>query len=417
MVVYLDQDNIQATIKQKELPFEGVSNEWENEGVAHLRATPSRHSFGKETKVLFTGDEISDNIKGDFSFIVQIKDTDKFEIEVYQKSGNQTFEKIKFLIIPTKLELYSRNKGILEVSVLEKKRVTIVGLGSFGSQIAIALAKAGVGEFNLIDFDRVELHNLARHTSNLNELGRLKTDAIEDAVKGKNPYAIVNKYPININDELDLLRQIIHDSDIVICATDNNKSRFNLSRLLVEEKKIGIFGRAVTRAEGGDVFIYRPGKACYCCLIGTGFFNLADEEITNLQSARESGRIASYVPLEEANAMVQVGLAADIEPICNLMVKLALVELSKGTDSGIKCLENELVHDYYMWANRRERRHSQWAAFPNSANRPTILRWYGAYVPKEDHCPVCSKSIVLDEGEEYEELLNNDISLEDVSLD
>lgn len=36
----------------------------------------------------------------------------------------------------------------------------IVGLGSFGSQIAIELAKAGVGSYSLWDFDRVELHNL-----------------------------------------------------------------------------------------------------------------------------------------------------------------------------------------------------------------------------------------------------------------
>lgn len=50
------------------------------------------------------------------------------------------------------------------MNVLEGKRVMIVGLGSFGSQIAIELAKAGVGSYSLWDFDRVELHNLARHT-------------------------------------------------------------------------------------------------------------------------------------------------------------------------------------------------------------------------------------------------------------
>ena len=58
---------------------------------------------------------------------------------------------------------------------------------------------------------------------------------------------------------------------------------------------------------------------------------------------------------EDAAAVVQVGLSSDIQPICNMMVKLALVKLSRCSESGISSLEDELVYDYYMWANRRER--------------------------------------------------------------
>ena len=113
--------------------------------------------------------------------------------------------------------------------------------------------------------------------------------------------------------------------------------------------------------------------------------------------------------------MVQVGLSADIEPICNMMVKLSLMELSRGANSGIKCLESELVYDYYMWANRRERRHASWAPLPNAANRPTILRWYGARIPKDDQCPLCSKkNIALEAGEEFEKGLGD--NLDDVDI-
>ena len=292
----------------------------------------------------------------------------------------------------------------------------IVGLGSFGSQIAIELAKAGVGTFSLFDFDRVELHNLARHTCKIDDLGRLKTDAIYDAIKGKNPYAQVDKFPININEDINLLNEEIAKADLVICATDNNKSRFNISEALVKQRKVGIFGRAVTRAEGGDVFRYHPGGPCYCCLIGAGFYDPNSDEITDLASARRDGRIPAYASEEDANAMVQVGLSADIEPICNLMTKLSLMELSRGSESGIKCLESELVYDYYMWANRRERRHASWAPLPNAANRPTILRWYGARIHKDEQCPLCSvKQIALEKGEEFENGLGG--NLEDIDLD
>ncbi|TAE94470.1 MAG: ThiF family adenylyltransferase, partial [Oscillatoriales cyanobacterium] len=68
---------------------------------------------------------------------------------------------VKF--IPERSELYSRSKGLLETSVLENCKIGVVGLGSGGSTVALELAKAGVGNFVLIDFDRLELENVARH--------------------------------------------------------------------------------------------------------------------------------------------------------------------------------------------------------------------------------------------------------------
>lgn len=318
--------------------------------------------------------------------------------DVYKREEDGNLEPIPSEFIPSREELYSRSKGILEVDILREKRVLIVGLGSFGSHIAVELAKAGVGSFALMDFDRVELHNLARHIATVNDIGRLKTDVVEDAIKGKNPYAAVDKYSIDLNDDLVLLGKEVRKADIVICATDNNRSRFVLSGILKEEGKVGIFGRAITRAEGGDVFRYRPGGPCYSCLIGKGFSN--EEEISDLQAARREGRIPAYVSQEDAEAMVQVGLSSDILPICNLMVKLVLVELSKGKDSGISSLEDELTYDYYIWANRRDRHYANWKTFQAAGQGPTILKWYGARVEKDPNCPLCGERINIEAGED-----------------
>lgn len=414
-IIYLSGEELNTFSIQEDATVFGHSYEWEGERVVHLRIHPILHSYGAHGKSMFSKIDIVDydnSVLADVLYFVQIGSNDS--IQVFEHVGDEWLKRdVNF--IPSHQELYSRNKGILEINILENKRVLIVGLGSFGAQIAIELAKAGVGSFSLFDFDRVELHNLARHTCTINDLGRLKTDAIYDAIKGKNPYAIVDKYPIDINDDLQLLNEEIAKSDLVICATDNNKSRFNISEALVKQKHTGIFGRAVTRAEGGDVFRYHPGGPCYCCLIGAGFYDPNIDEITDIASARRNGRIPAYASEEDANAMVQVGLSADIEPICNMMVKLSLMELSRGANSGIKCLESELVYDYYMWANRRERRHASWAPLPNAANRPTILRWYGARIHKDDQCPLCSKKdIALEAGEEFEKGLGN--NLEDVDI-
>lgn len=413
-VVYFDKEELKRFFESSEVCIKGKAYEWEGERVLHFHTAPLRHSFGKEHEVSFWKGKADSDTPDTYAVEVTSEGNDVKAVAFYVDcSGSRHPLEVNY--IPSKEDLYSRNKGILEINILESKRVMIVGLGSFGSQIAIELAKAGVGEFALFDFDRVELHNLARHTATLNDLGRLKTDVIEEAILGKNPYAKVDKFAININDYLNLMEKEAAKADIVICATDNNVSRFNLSSVLVHQQKIGIFGRAVTRAEGGDVFRYRPGGACYCCLIGNQWFEQTQEEITNVGSARRNGQIAAYVSDEEADAVVQVGLSADIEPICNMMVKLTLMELSRGTQSGIACLEDELVYDYYMWANRRERRHRNWAPMPGAGSQPTIMRWYGARINRNEHCSLCSQHVALDTGADIMSEYGNIIQDTDMS--
>ena len=75
------------------------------------------------------------------------------------------------------------------------------------------------------------------------------------------------------------------------------------------------FRRAITRAEGGDVFIYRPGGPCYCCLIGNGWYEAAREEITNEQSARRDGVITFQfhtVPPHYRRHLTRIGKTAPI---------------------------------------------------------------------------------------------------------
>lgn len=289
------------------------------------------------------------------------------------------------------VDYYSRNAGLVENDALQLKRALIVGLGSFGSQIAVELAKAAVGRFTLVDFDKLEPHNIVRHACFLNDVGRLKIDAVADLILGKNPTAEIVRLGIDITEFPDTFAAEVECADVVVVATDNNQSRFILSRLIMKYGKVGIFGRANTRAEGGDVFVQRPGGPCYGCLVGNRAFDDSAQEISSHAAGLRSGAIAAYTSPEDAAAVVQVGLSSDIAPITNLMVKLALVQLSRGTSGGIAALETELTYDYWMWANRRERRFKNWAAFPQAGAYPTILRWYGAKIGRDEGCPLCGE--------------------------
>ena len=66
--------------------------------------------------------------------------------------------------------------------------VAVAGLGGLGSQIALMLARAGVGELFLVDFDRVELSNLNRQAYGLSHLGQPKTSALAGMLRNINPY-------------------------------------------------------------------------------------------------------------------------------------------------------------------------------------------------------------------------------------
>lgn len=409
-IAYLYQYQLQTFFNSSVTRHLGVAYEWKGEGVYHAYLDyPKVAPSGFPVTCMFA--KAADRAEFENAVDAYIRDNDEYysakghEIGLYivflvengrvykkgfAKNGG-TVSGLRVEYVPDRSELYTRSKGLLEVGALEKKHVLIVGLGSGGAAIAVDLAKAGVGNFTLIDFDRVELHNISRHIAGVNELGRLKTNVVRDAILAKNPYANVDVYPVDMNKELELIENEVKRTDLVIAATDSLSSRYRLNSLIIKYKKVGLFGRAITRAEGGDVLRVRPGGPCYACLKGSQWFN-DEEEISDLDRARREGVIPAYTSEEDAQAMVQVGLATDIAPINTMVVKLAIQELSKDTDCVIASLQEELTYDFYMWANRRENYFKNWAPFNNNPGRkmPTIMQWYGVKFEKSCDCFECT---------------------------
>ena len=61
--------------------------------------------------------------------------------------------------------------------------VAIAGLGGLGSNVAVMLARAGVGHLLLADFDTVEITNLNRQAYTCEHLGKKKTEALSEILK------------------------------------------------------------------------------------------------------------------------------------------------------------------------------------------------------------------------------------------
>jgi len=92
-------------------------------------------------------------------------------------------------------DLLKRNvKGISEK--LKKAKVCILGLGGLGSNVAVLLARAGIGSLKLVDFDIVEASNLNRQQYRISHIGMKKTEAIRTIIKEINPFVeieVLNK--------------------------------------------------------------------------------------------------------------------------------------------------------------------------------------------------------------------------------
>jgi molybdopterin/thiamine biosynthesis adenylyltransferase len=294
--------------------------------------------------------------------------------------------------VPRRSELYSRNTGLLETSALAEKKIVIVGLGSGGSPIALELARAGVGHFTLIDFDRLELGNISRHICGVNDLGRYKTLAVRDQLLQKNPFARIATLEVNVNQALSQVEDAVAACDLLIVASDNDQSRFNLNQMSLNNNKTTLYGRAITRAAGGDVLRVRPWKGpCYNCVFSSGVIAGRDEEMS--QKRQALAVLPAYVEEDKINTMIQVGLSSDIAPIANMMVKMALVELSRGMETGMSTVEEDLASDFYVWANRREEAYANWPRMGFKWTHPSILRWYGARVDRDPGCLVCGGHI------------------------
>lgn len=88
---------------------------------------------------------------------------------------------------------FSRTARVLgesAIQTLSASRVAIFGLGGVGGYVAEALVRSGVGKFDLIDHDKVDITNLNRQIIATHKtIGREKTEVMRERMLSINPEA------------------------------------------------------------------------------------------------------------------------------------------------------------------------------------------------------------------------------------
>ena len=111
--------------------------------------------------------------------------------------------------------------------------VAVCGLGGLGSNIAVALARAGIGKQLLIDFDRVDITNLHRQQYKADQIGRDKTEALAENLSEIAPYTEVEPVTVKITEEN--LTDLLKDADIVCEAFDRAEAKAMLVNGVLEK--------------------------------------------------------------------------------------------------------------------------------------------------------------------------------------
>ena len=110
--------------------------------------------------------------------------------------------------------------------------VAICGLGGLGSNIAIALARAGIGKLILIDFDQVDITNLHRQQYKANQIGRYKTAALAENLQEIAPYIELVTIPERITETN--VSSLLKNTDVVCEAFDDPEAKAMLVNAVLE---------------------------------------------------------------------------------------------------------------------------------------------------------------------------------------
>ena len=242
---------------------------------------------------------------------------------------------------------FARNRNIIDVEKISNKKVTVFGVGSLGSKITEMLCRSGVENFTIVDYDQFSPENLSRHILTTKDLFLNKAISLKKRILSINPLAKVMSFSFNLfnYDELYLcVKDIISDSDLIICSTGDEESEYFLNDIMSDiskEKKIPcIYSGILGNGFGGRIHKVIIGETpCYKCIKlqqekQPEIYKLFNENVF-LQTNNYKLGIYSEPGIP--------GLDVDITIFAGIVVKMSLETL----------LEEKKIFKYnsYIWSN------------------------------------------------------------------
>lgn len=262
---------------------------------------------------------------------------------------------------------------------LANKSVAVIGLGSGGGFVALALAMSGVGRFLLIDDDTVEPTNIVRHVADGRYVGRPKVEAVAELIKTRNAQAHVETVVGRLEEHTDKLANI----DLVIVGVDGEQSKYVINGECRKRGLTAIYAGVYERGEGGDVVVIRPDigadgtSPCYACWAEQLREDIVD--VPKGETELDYGMIG-----DDGTIAAEPGLWLHVVRVASVQGDLALNELLAGMP----------VHRAYP-ANTVILANVEMEIFEGVTAQPYSAQWFN--VKRDPNCLVCGDSEAADE--------------------
>jgi sulfur-carrier protein adenylyltransferase/sulfurtransferase len=102
---------------------------------------------------------------------------------------------------------------------LRAMRVAVIGCGSIGAAVAIALAQAGVGHLILVDFDVLKWSNIGRHPLGAPFVGMYKANGLAQKLRADFPHIAAENFDIDVDTAVRRHGEALAACDLIVSAT------------------------------------------------------------------------------------------------------------------------------------------------------------------------------------------------------
>ena len=198
-------------------------------------------------------------------------------------------------------QIILKNIGILGQKKILNSKVLIVGAGGLGCPIADLLARSGVGEIGIIDYDKVTLSNIHRQTLyTTKDVNKYKVNVVKKRLNLINKDIKINTYNKKASEKN--LNNVIKKYNIIVDGSDNFKTKFLLNKFSLKLKKVLIVG-AISKFDG-HIFTFNFNSRKSPCL-KCFYQSEPSDDILNCETEGILGSTANIVGALQVNEILK----------------------------------------------------------------------------------------------------------------
>lgn len=211
-----------------------------------------------------------------------------------------------------------------ETHNLKNKKVCVIGCGSIGSRIAMGIVESGVEELLLIDHEKLEIANVARHLCGASYVDNFKVEAIKKHIEQHFPYVNVLTDNRNILEILSTDLGMIENYNLIISAVGELNINRRLNMVALSESNFPPLIFSFIEAYGiasHALLVNGNSGGCYDCTLDNElkFKYLVADFGEKQPDRRESGCQTTFLPYssEDTKMTASIAIRLSIDTLAN----------------------------------------------------------------------------------------------------